>query len=341
MGRTRVLRGLVALTVLTSLVAACGDDDDDDDATPVQEADDGGTGEEAPEAQEIDVTAIDYAFQGAPAELQAGVVTVNLTNDGKVEHEIALIESGDAEQADFLERFTPVIAEEGSPIPSEAQNVAAPLEVAPGETVTATFTVNEGTYTLLCTLDGDADKAAETGQSDEEDGEEEPVVPANIHFNRGMAQPLTVTAGQDDAALPESDGTITAHDYTFDVDVTPDDETINFLNTGDEDQVHFAAILEFPEGTTEQQALDTFNAFTSAEEGQAPPEGTVEPSDDEFGFSGVFSKGLGAHLTPSKKFKSGYTYVFACFISDRAGGPPHAVPVEGGGHGMVKAVTIE
>jgi plastocyanin len=336
MRSSRLVRGLVALTMLTSFVAACGDDDDDEGTSSGETT----TTEAAVEAQTIDVTAIDYAFQDAPAELEAGVVTVNFKNEGKVEHEFALIESGDAEQADFLARFAPALSE-GGPFPDEAQNVAAPVEIGPGDTASVTFTVNEGKYTLLCTLDGDAEKAEETGQSDEEDGEEEAVDPAKIHFNRGMAQPLTVTAGEDDAALPDADGSITAHDYTFDVDVTPDDDTVNFTNTGDEDQVHFASILEFPEGTTEQQALDAFNAFTSAEEGQAPPEGTVEPSDDEFGFSGVFSKGLGSHLTPTKKFKSGHTYVFACFIQDRTGGPPHALPVEAGGHGMVKAVTVQ
>ena len=330
----RLLGGLVALTLLTGFTAACGDDDDDE-GTSTEETT---TTEAEVEAQTIDVSTIDYAFQGAPAELEAGAVTLNLTNDGKVEHEWALIESGDAEQADFLERFYPVIAEEGAPVPEEAQNVAAGIEAAPGQTVTATFTVNEGQYTLLCTLDGDAEKAEETGQSDEEDGEEEPLDPANVHFNRGMAQPLTVTAGTDDADLPEADGTITAHDYTFDVDVTAGDETVNFVNTGAEDEIHFASIIEFPEGTSEADALATFAAFNSE---TGPTEDNVPPTDDEFGFTGVFSKGLGSHQAISKRYKSGYTYLFACFISDRAGGPPHAVPEADGGHGMVKVVTVE
>jgi plastocyanin len=333
MGRTRLLRGLVALTVLTSLVAACGDDDDDE-GTSTEETT---TTEATVEAQEVSFSAIDYAFQDAPSELEAGVVTVTFTNEGKVEHEFALIESGDLEQADFLEQFAPVV-NEGGAFPEQTQNVAAPLEIGPGETASVTFTVNEGQYTLLCTLDGDAEKAEETGQSDEEDGEEEEVDPAKVHFNRGMAQPLTVTAGTEDADLPEADGTITAHDYTFDVDVTAEDETVNFVNTGAEDQVHFAAIIEFPAGTTEEQALATFAAFNSEE---GPGEDDVQPSDDEFGFTGVFSKGLGSRQTISKQFTSGNTYLFACFISDRTGGPPHAVPESEGGHGMVKVVTVE
>ena len=334
MGRGRVLRGLLALTLLPGFMAACGDDDDAAEATTTTEAE--------AEAQEIDVSAIDYAFQGAPAELEAGVVTVNFTNEGEVDHEFALIESGDTPMDEFLPEFQSLFIEEGAPFPAETEHVAVPIQTSPGDEASATFLVAEGTYVLLCALEGDAEDAAAADEGDEggeegEDGEDAPTDPAKIHFNRGMAQVLTVNPGSE-GALPESDGTITAHDYTFDVDVQAGDETINFINTGAEDQVHFAEILEFPEGTTSEQALASFAAFTS--EGP-PPEGLVEPSDDEFDFTGVFSLGLGNHRTPAKQFKSGYTYLLACFISDRAGGPPHALPEDQGGHGMVKVVTIE
>jgi hypothetical protein len=82
-----MLRGLAALTVLTALVAACGDDDDEG-TTPVEETDDGGAGE-AVEAQQIDITAIDYSYSEAPTEIDAGLVTVTLANEGEVAHEAA------------------------------------------------------------------------------------------------------------------------------------------------------------------------------------------------------------------------------------------------------------
>ena len=319
MQRRRVLRGLAALAILSSVAVACGDDDDAvDDAsdTPTTEV----------EVQEIDVTAIDYSYSEVPTEIDAGLVTMNFSNEGTVTHEAALIEIGDAEQADFLARFAPAVSQ-GGPFPDEAQNVAAPIEVPAGETASVTFLVNEGKYLMLCTLTGDAD---------DPDSEEESEDPAAMHMNKGMATPVTVNAGEA-GELPDADGAITAADYTFDLDVEEGDESINFLNTGAEDQVHFGSLVQFPEGTSEEDALSTFAAFTSEE---GPGEDNVQPSDDEFGFSGVYSKDLGGQFTVKDGFTPG-TYVIACFISDREGGPPHGVPEAEGGHGMVKAFTIE
>ncbi len=331
MGSRRVLRGLVALTVLTSLVAACGDDDDD--ATPAEETDDGATGEV--EAQAIDITAVDYGYSEAPTEIDAGLVTVSFKNDGEFTHEAALLEIGDLSIEEFLTQFTPVVQEEGAPLPDVTQHVSSPVAADPGETVERTFTVAEGSYVLLCTFN---DAESEGGDPEGGEGDADPLL-TEPHFNRGQAQLLTVGPGEV-PDLPEADGSITAHDYTFDVDVEAGDETINFLNTGVEDEIHFAALSEYPEGTTEAEALEAFSTFLNLEEGQAPPEGTLEPSDEDFGYTGIFSKGLGNHIAISKQFKSGYTYVVVCFINDRAGGPPHALPVEAGGHGMVKAFTV-
>jgi plastocyanin len=318
----RWVRGLVAASLLAAVVAGCGDDSDDTSTKTT----DGGT---EVKAQDIDVTAVDYAFSKAPTEIDAGLVTMHFQNDGKVDHEAALVEIGDTPLDQFLPTFVPAVTG-GGPWPAEAKRVAAPVETGAGDSATVTFAVTEGTYALLCTLTGDASNP-DAEESQETD-------PATIHFNKGMAQVLEVGPGGA-ADLPKADGTITAHDYTFDVDVSADTSTVNFVNTGSEDQVHFGTISEFPEGTSEADALAAFaGAFSS--EGGPPPEGAIQPSDDDFGFTGVFSKGLGSHLTISKRFKSGHTYVIACFISDRTGGPPHALPAEAGGHGMVKAFTV-
>lgn len=337
MGSRRVLRGLVALTFLTSFVAACGDDDDGD-ATPVEEADDGGTAEEEVEAQTIDVTGVDYAFSEAPTELDAGLVTINFTNEGEVEHEAAFVEIGDTPLTEFLPKFDPVFAGEGGgPIPAESENLAVPVEAAAGETESATFLISEGTYALMCSFDGDAEEQAEEGESDLEDEEEEPVTPERLHYNRGMAQVVTVGPATGAAELPEADGTITAADWSFEVDVADGDTTINFENTGPE-QIHFAGISLMPEGTDVETAETSF-AGQFSETG--PPEGAVEPEDDEFGFSGVYSTGLGGQFTVSEGFESGRTYIVYCFVQDRTGGPPHAIPEDMGGHGMFRAFTVE
>lgn len=336
MGSRRVVRGLVALTVLTSFVAACGDDDDDD-ATPVEETDDGGAAEEV-EAQQISVTGIDYAFSEAPTELDAGLVELTFANEGEVEHEAAFIEIGDTPLEEFLPKFDPVfVGEGGGPIPAEAENVAAPVEVGPGESATVTFALADGTYALICTFDGDAEEQAAEGEGDLTDGEEEPVTSERLHYNRGMARVVTVNPGAA-VELPEADGTITASDYTFDADVEAGDKVINFENAGPS-EIHFTGISSF-DGTDAAAVEEAFVASLTSETGE-PPEGAPEPDEEDFAFSGVFSSGLGSHIELEEGFESGKTYLLVCFLTDRAGGPPHALPEEMGGHGMYKVITVE
>lgn len=307
---------LAALAVLPLLVTACGDDDDKT-ASATTEAGDGG----GAEVQEVTFVAEDYVFTEAP-EISAGAVQLTLDNQGAVSHEVAFVEIGDAPIADFPADFAGVL--EGGPFPEYAGAVMAPFEVEAGDSGTITFTIDAGSYALFCSLDGDADAPAPA------EGEEP--VTGEPHLNRGMIQSFTVGAGDDDAVLPEADGAITASDYTFDVAVEAGDKTINFVNDGP-DQVHFAGISVFPEGTTVAQAEEAFAALLAAEEGTPPPEGAVEPED--FGYSGVVSAGLGVQFEPAGPFESGRTYIAVCFISDRAGGPPHAI-----GHQMYKAFTV-
>ena len=336
MGSRRVLRGLVALTFMTSFVAACGDDDDDA-TTPVEETDDGGTEEEA-EAQTVEITGVDYAYSEAPTEIEAGLIELTFTNEGEVDHEAAFIEIGDTPLEEFLPKFDPVfVGEGGGPIPAETENLAVPVENGPGESTTVTFTIDEGTYALMCSFDGDAEEQAAEGVPDEEDEEEEPVTAERLHYNRGMAQVITVGPASGATELPEADGTITAADYDFVVDVEDGDTTINFENNGP-DQIHFAGLGLMPEGTDVDTAEASFLGQFSE---TGPPEGAVEPENDEFGFSGVFSAGLGGQFTVADGFESGRTYILYCFVQDREGGPPHALPEDQGGHGMFQAFTVE
>ncbi len=330
MQRRRVLRGFAALAILSSAAVACGDDDDAED-----NASDTPT---ATEVQEIAVTAIDYSYSAAPTEIDAGLIELTLTNEGEVEHEAAFIEIGDTPLAEFLPKFDPVFAGEGGgPLPAETGALAAPVENGPGDSTTATFTLEEGTYALMCTFDGDAEEQAAEGELDEEDGEEEPAVPEKFHYNRGMAQVVTVGPASGATELPAADGTITAEDWSFVVDVSDGDTTINFANAGPE-QIHFAGLGLMPEGTDVETAEKSFVGQFSE---TGPPEGAVEPENDEFGFSGVLSSGLGSQFTVEDGFESGRTYILYCFVQDRTGGPPHAVPEDMGGHGMYTAFTVE
>ena len=79
----------------------------------------------------------------------------------------------------------------------------------------------------------------------------------------------------------------------------------------------------------------TLLKMLETEDGGQPPKGLPQPED--VGFSGIFSDALGGQFQLLQgEFESGRTYLFSCFISDRAGGPPHAIAYD-----MYEAVTIE
>jgi plastocyanin len=294
MGRGRIV--CVAAAALALVAGGCGDDSDD-----------GGGGEA------LDVTAVDFAFQNLPEEIDGGAVTVNFTNEGETDHEIAFVEIGDTPIDQFFEDFEPVITE-GAPFPDYIGTVVGANEAAPGESGTFTYTLSDGTYAVFCAL---------TGTPDDPEAEDAPP-----HFVQGMQQSVTVSDGDGD--LPDADGTITASDYTFDVDLSAGDATINFSNDGPND--HFAGFDVYPEGTTVEEAEESFATLLSLEEGDEPPEGTLV--GEETGFSGIASEGAAIQFEVTA-LEPG-TYLFYCFVSDRAGGPPHAIGAQ-----MYKAFVIE
>lgn len=322
-------RALAVLATLAMVAGACGDDRDDDQTATTT------TTTEA-ETQQVEIVGVDYAFSEVPENLSAGVIDLSFDNQGEVAHEVALVEIGDTPLEQFLEDFPPVL--EGGPFPDYAEHVAVPIEVEGGESADVTFTLAEGTYALFCALDGDADADAEgsgvEGVEGGEGGEGEEGASGPAHYERGMAQVLTVGPGEADPALPEADGSITAVDYGFEIDVAAGDQRINYVNEGPE-EVHFAAVSVFPEGTDAAAAEASFQKLLESPPDGPPPEGVIEP--EEFGFSGIFSPGLGAAFeVPGDGFESGRTYLVVCFIQDRSGGPPHAV-----GHEMYEVFTVE
>ncbi len=321
---TRSRRLIAALAAITLLAAGCGDDDTTT-TTPSDEGDGGGG---AGGAQAMTIVAQDYAFVGAPDEIEAGAIELSFTNDGKVDHEVGIAQVGDGGIEAFKEDFPPVL--EGGPFPEYMETVAGPGEIGPGEELTTTFLLTEGDYALFCALDGKAPEgdassttAAAEGPPEEETGEP--------HFTLGMIQPLTVTAGDADAELTGTEGSITASDYTFDVDVTAGEHTIAFTNEGP-DQIHHGAFFAFVQGTDEAAAATALDAFLASEEAPPPPELDLATTEG-LPSGGVFSAGLGQTL--DFDFESGRTYAVLCFIQDRTGGPPHAVA-----NGMKKIFTV-
>lgn len=137
---------LVAVVSLALIPIACGGDDDDDSA----------------EATEIEVTMEEFQFTPAEWTVPAGEeVTIELRNEGTVEHEWVILQQG-----------VTITAE--AELPETEEELLADFvywedEVGPGETKTATFTAPEaGTYQVICAIEG--------------------------HFTGGMTGTLTVEA---------------------------------------------------------------------------------------------------------------------------------------------------
>jgi hypothetical protein len=146
-----------------------------------------------------------------------------------------------------------------------------------------------------------------------------------------MLRELIVAGGETEPVLPEADGTITARDYAFDLDLQAGDRTINFVNEGP-DQMHYSTIGVYPKGI---EAAEAEAAFKAVLQPGRPPEGL--PSVRALGFSGIFSEGLGGRFElDTGTFRSGRTYLFACYATDRDSGRTHARA-----YNMYSIVTIE
>jgi hypothetical protein len=261
---------------------------------------------EVQEVQEARFVATDYSYPVAPAQLEEGLVHVSAENLGTVNHEFTLTGIGDASALDVLEDFRGT-GLSGEPFPPYVDQAAVPpfVSVSPGEADEATMTVSEGHYVLWCTV------------TDVVEGDR-----SRPHFKLGMIREIEVVASDRGLELPQADGTITARDYSFDLDLEAGDRTVNFMNEGP-DQIHLATIEVYPEGVTEEEAREAFEA------GGEGPSGV--------GFSGIFSSGLGAQIVlPGDGIQAGRTYLFQCFVPDREGGDAHV-----NSYDMYSFVTIE
>jgi len=338
------------------LVAACGDDDDEAEpaetaapattseaeagtTTPGTTAEGGGT--------TLEVTLTDEALEGVPDEVSSGVITLTYSNEASGPSDLSFIRiPEDLTEAEFRTIFSTVVGEEGSPIPEELESVSGLPETSPGESSTASVELEPGRHFVVA-APGPAEEeegeagADTTGSGADTTGATE--APATSDGEEGAEQEgpspeafviAEVTVSDDDsgAELPETDGTITAEDYSFEVDVQPGD-TFTFVNDGP-DQIHHAVLVGF--GSAEVAAVEeNLVAFFESEGDAAPPPG-INPEEMSFevGGSGVFTPGLSG--TFSAQIEPGTTYAVVCFIQDRAGGPPHLF-----GENMFEVFTVD
>lgn len=306
--RSLRVRFLMVGAFVVLVMSACTDD-----GTPTTYG--GDRSEPRSDPQEVTIVAVDYGYTEAPVELEAGVIDLRFENQGTVSHEATLSGIGDTPIDRFLEDLGGRTGLEGLPFPNYLDQVAVPpfVSVEGGETGEATFTLTEGRYALWCSI-------TDVARGDEK----------APHYELGMIRELTVSRGDAEPQLPQADGTITATDYAFDLDLEAGDRSVTFINEGP-DQVHLTTVEVYPEGIDAAAAKDAFE--TQLEPGPLP-EGV--PSPKGLGFSGIFSDGLGSRFELDGEFESGRTYLFVCLVPDREGGEPHAIAYD-----MYAVVTIE
>ena len=158
-----------AVGALALVGAACGDDDDSsssDDTSDTTEAAQG-------ETTELDVTALDFEFEGIPDEIPAGTAEVTFTNDGEEDHVLEVYRINDDSTVEELLNMSEQEALEHL---TEAGGVFA----ADGATDTGTLDIAEpGRYVAICPIpEGTAGETQGTGPP---------------HFVHGMVQEFEVT----------------------------------------------------------------------------------------------------------------------------------------------------
>jgi len=198
---------VVACLLLPLSAAACGDDEADDDATdattseaPTTEAPTttgagAETTTEAAAGDGLEITGVDYAFEGVPASVPVGTrLTFTNSSDAEV-HEIVAVPLGDEETRPIAE----IVADPagiGALLgggPPTAVIVASPGGDQPGAVVGDGTLAEPGRYALICTIPTGVDPdeylaaaaAAQGGPPDVEGGPP--------HFVNGMVAEVEVT----------------------------------------------------------------------------------------------------------------------------------------------------
>lgn len=310
------LRVSVAAGALALVLAGCDGGDESDLTTPdellpteTDEPEEPGETEEPEEVggATLDVTVTEDGIDGLPGQIPGGLVTVNLgiepPADPDLELDFSRVAGGTSVQ-DFTEGLASIIR--GGAFPDFMEGNAG---VGAGE---YSILLEPGSYFVWFEK-----IEAETEEGGEEAGDDEEEAPPEF-----VVVPLTVTDSEDDGELPETDGTITAVDYGFEVDVQAGD-SFTFRNDSSE-QFHHAILFNF--GTLDPETVEeNLPAFLQGGEEEPPPPAFADLDFEtlEGGHSGVF--GPGGAGTAIGVLQSGNTYAAVCFIQDRAGGPPHAI----------------
>jgi hypothetical protein len=231
----------------------------------------------------------------APASTEGGMVTLRFTNNAKAPYSLQLIRvAGNQTAADVLK----VVSQEGGPIPSWLTDGGGIGTIRPGATGSTTQELPEGRWVVV--------------PQSEEDSKVKPQTPV-----------LQVEGGEGGGELPQASGTISAFEYGFRSNsLKAGSNTVEFSNDGKE--LHHVIAIPMNPGATLAQAKEF---LSSEEEPQSRPPVDFENASETTVIDG------GQKQVTTLDLKAGKN-VLVCFITDRAGGPPHAAK------GMITEATV-
>ncbi|HVF52343.1 MAG TPA: hypothetical protein VNC78_01920 [Actinomycetota bacterium] len=267
---TKTLRALLAVTLLITF-AACGSDEPETGAQPQPE-------QPSPETNVLTIVERDYSFE-VSGEIEAGTVSVSVSNEGSEFHEIAMARFLEGKTMDDLLKAIEKSKGRGNPLKGIAEEESVIDQLGsvqlPGTSFTSTGTgVEAGDYALLCFI---------------------PTKKGKSHYTLGMVSSFTVAEG-DVAESPSADATYTATDDTLEGPETlPAGSTvIEVVNNTEVDREIF--LVKIAAGKTVDDATKWFE---SAQGG--PPDPATAPLEFfTFMFSGEGDRFLEVELTPGQ-----------------------------------------
>ena len=128
------------------------------------------------DVETLDVTAVDYAFEGVPDELSTGYTVVTFSNEGQEQHEMFALRFNDG-TTESLEEIVELPEEEVFTKISPVNATWAP----PGGSDTVSWNLSEpGRYAIVCFIP--------VGSVGETEGDGPP------HFTQGMVREFTVAS---------------------------------------------------------------------------------------------------------------------------------------------------
>ena len=242
---------------------------------------------------------VSLELSGSP---KPGPTTINFKNEGKGEHEAQLIRvEGDHSQKEMLKVLEG--AGEANPLPEWFRAAGGPGTIKPGTSTSVDVDLVPGTY-----------YAVDAG-STEGEGEGKP------YYTQGGLVRFEVQGDKASGELPGAPATVSAKEYSFDASgLKAGKNRIAFDNVGAEP--HHIIALPMTPGAT----VADVRKFFETEKGKPPV------NFEEIQATSVIDGGTVENV--EMELKSG-KYALVCFISDRAGGPPHAAK------GMISEATVE